>query len=350
MDKLILILFSFVIGVYCVKFIRSYDMYEKEPVGKMGFITFWGGVCSIFIATILYTFLASNGYNNLENFFGAFFIIGPVEEFAKLFTLYLLYPKIKDELNEPIDGIIYMSCVALGFSLVENIEYAIWYESDVLVFTRLFFATPMHICFSAFMGLSFYMYKKNKNAKQLLIVSFIFASIAHGTYDLVIFNGAALIVLLAVMWFIYLWAMDLLSFANAQSPFKVSLLDFISNYKESVVEDGLECLSCGSKNAKMTYKLNNILIQKCDKCEHYVSTKKTLKYIFQYFGSIFKKIPNNFVVSGEKGYFTIYQNNYFDKNRNLAFFQLDKFSNSLEMLNKSAIEKIRRKWWFPKGL
>ena len=206
-------------------------------------------------------------------------------------------PVFEKELNEPIDGIIYMSCVALGFSLFENFMYALQFHSHALLFIRLFFATPMHLCFSAFMGLSLYLWTKNKENKNFLIISFIFASIAHGTYDLILFNGLGMVIFVIIMYFIYAFTMDILGFASALSPFHITLKEFINNYEKPTLEKGIECLNCGSKNDKLTYRLNNVIIQKCDTCEFYVTTKNSLLYMLNFFSSNYTILTKNFIIT-----------------------------------------------------
>lgn len=350
MTEIILIVLSFLIGIFCINFIRSYDRYEKEPLSIMVKVAVRGGFISIILSLIIYFILDKLGFKNINNTLGALLIIGPVEEFAKFYTLYKLLPVFEKELNEPIDGIIYMSCVALGFSLIENFQYAIQFHSNALLFIRLLFATPMHLCFSAFMGLSLYLWIKNKENKNFLIISFIFASIAHGTYDLMIFNGFAIYITILVMYFIYLFTMDILGFASALSPFHITLREFINNYEKPTLEKGIECLYCGSKNDKLTYRLNSVIIQKCDKCGFYVTTKKSLLYILNFFSSNYQILLKSFIVKNSDGTRTLYQNNIFSENKKIAYFDLEKFSDTLEQLNNLLIKKIESRWWFPKKM
>ena len=56
-------------------------------------------------------------------------------------------------MDEPTDSLIYMACVALGFSLIENYFYAVRNPSTTpLIAIRLIICTPMHIAFSIFLG------------------------------------------------------------------------------------------------------------------------------------------------------------------------------------------------------
>jgi RsiW-degrading membrane proteinase PrsW (M82 family) len=135
--NLLLVLLSFVIGIAITDYLRSFDLHEKEPLSKMFLVVLWGGVWSVGISVLTYQLLVKTGLGRIDNFFGALFVIGPVEEAAKLLALFSSYFIFREELNEPTDGLIYMSCVALGFSLIENYHYATRTpDSGILIFLR----------------------------------------------------------------------------------------------------------------------------------------------------------------------------------------------------------------------
>jgi RsiW-degrading membrane proteinase PrsW (M82 family) len=54
-------------------------------------VTLWGGVWSIVIALLLYRVFNILGVTELRNSIGAIFVIGPVEELAKLSALFSAY-------------------------------------------------------------------------------------------------------------------------------------------------------------------------------------------------------------------------------------------------------------------
>ncbi|MCU0561865.1 MAG: PrsW family intramembrane metalloprotease [Desulfobacterales bacterium] len=152
--NLLLVLLSFVIGIALTDYIRSFDLHEKEPLPQMFLVVLWGGAWSVGISVLTYRLLATTGLGRIDHFFGALLVIGPVEEAAKLLALFSSYFIIRKQLNEPTDGLIYMSCVALGFSLIENYFYATQTPgSGTLIFLRLFISTPLHIFASIFMGI-----------------------------------------------------------------------------------------------------------------------------------------------------------------------------------------------------
>jgi len=351
MHKEFFILLSFLIGLVCVGYLRSFDRHHQEPYAKMLAVTCWGGAWSVIVSFLLYGLLHRLGVRDLHNSLGALLVIGPVEEFAKLLALFSSYFIIKDNLDEPTDGIIYMACVALGFSLIENYFYAVGEAgAGYLLFVRLAIATPMHIAFSVFMGLAFYIWRKYAKPWTVFILPFAYAGIVHGLYDLVIFNGFALVILLAVMQSAHYFALALLSYTTAQSPHRVSLAGFIAAYPNPAREKGLECLHCGSLNPKETYRLKKLLVQKCDACEMYVTTKKGIFHIFHYFAATFRKLDRQYSMAsaGGRRYSVLYSDNSVSDTKKLAFFDLGKLDKTVEKVNGAIIEKMEARSWFPK--
>ena len=289
----------------------------------------------------------------IDNFLGAIFIIGPVEEAAKFLALLSSYPFIKKELNEPTDGLIYMTCVALGFSLIENYFYATrTADSGYLLFARLFISTPAHILFSVFMGIAFYILMRLKTGIRFFLLSYFYASFVHGLYNAIIFHKWLIIFLIVLIGLSWRLALSLLSYTTAKSPFRKNLKQFIQDYEKSQSREGLECLSCGSKNNKATFQANGIVIQKCDQCPSYLTTKDSLFRIFHFFGSIFSNLMPHYRHGQfyNKRYSTLYKGNWISEKKRIAYFYLDELNEVLDELNQSIIDNIESKWWFPERL
>ncbi len=124
-----------------------------------------------------------------------FLIIGLVEEFFK----YLLV-KIKilknPAFDEPVDAVIYMIVVALGFAALENILYLLPPVEKALTFSELFIrtaaisffrflgATLLHSLCSALVGffLALSIYKKEKRAR-LIASGLLTVTLLHGLYN-----------------------------------------------------------------------------------------------------------------------------------------------------------------------
>ena len=347
------ILISFVLGFFLIDYIRSFDLYEKEPMIKMFAVTLWGGVWSVGISLFLYGLVHKIGINKYDNIFGAVFIIGPVEELAKFLALLSSYFLIKKELNEPTDGLIYIACVALGFSLIENYFYAIRTpNSGYLLFFRLLISTPMHIFCSIFMGLAFYVIVKLKKGIQLFFTSFAYAVLIHGLFDGIIFHSLLLIFLILVIKFSYLWTLSLLSYTTAKSPFRPRLSQFINGIRTAAIEKGIECINCGNKEKKETYRIGKIVVQKCNGCNSYVATADSLYYIFHHFGSDFRNLTCKYKHKEiyKTDYSTLFQGNYVSDKKRIAFFKIDELENALEQFKVKLIQEIESQWWFSKGL
>ena len=77
------------------------------------------------VAFILYHFLDWFGVTNVKAGLAPVLVVGPVEEVAQLAAFLFAYPLIRKEMNEPTDGLLYMACVAFGFSFIVNFFYAV---------------------------------------------------------------------------------------------------------------------------------------------------------------------------------------------------------------------------------
>jgi RsiW-degrading membrane proteinase PrsW (M82 family) len=347
------VLISFLLGIAIINYLRSFDLHEKEPFLKMLLVTLWGGIWSIAISIFLYDMVGKTGITGIENVFGAVFVIGPVEEIAKFMALLLSYGFIKNEINEPTDGLIYMSCVALGFSLIENYFYATRApDAGYLIILRVFFSTPAHILSSLFMGLAFYVIVKHKKGVQLFLAAFGFAVLIHGLYDGIVFHGLTTLFLISILYIGYIWALNLLSYTTAKSPFRPSLKQFVEQYKNPVTEKGLKCLNCGDSDPKPTYKAGKIRFQQCDACGRFVATDQDLFRIFRHFGSEFRNLNRYYRHKdiAKTQYSTVHKGNSVSEKKRLAFFELDELNEALDDINQNVVRQIEEKWWFTKGM
>ena len=319
----------------------------------MAMVTFFGGITSIIISTVLYWIVEYLGYTNFQSSIGALLFIGPIEEFSKITALFILYFIFKRNMNEPMDGIIYLSSVVLGFSLIENLFYSLQNkDTSFLILTRLFISTPMHIIFSIYMGIAFYYLKKGISKFRFLILAFIHASFLHGMFDLTIFNEWILLLFIILIKLSYRTFLYLVDYAIAKSPFRKSLVQYIHEYDNPSIKKGMECLSCGSKNNKITYKLGKIKIQKCDKCSYYISDSDSIFYIFHHFGSKFEGLSKYYIPSESKknGIGTLYKSNFISEKKKLCFFDLEELNKTLEELSSTIIKNFESNKWFKNNL
>ncbi|MFC1733189.1 PrsW family intramembrane metalloprotease [candidate division KSB1 bacterium] len=115
------------------------------------------------------------------------------------------------EMNEPIDGVIYMITIALGFAALENALFLIeplsnghFIESVVTGNFRFFGATLLHVLSSATVGvfMAFAFYKSK--AKKILYtgVGIILAILLHTLFNFSIINsnGTNILLVFAFVW------------------------------------------------------------------------------------------------------------------------------------------------------
>jgi len=103
------------------------DRYEKEPWWLLSAAFLWGAVPAALLAFLFntlfslpfYFFFSERGADMASG--GA---VAPiVEEIVKALVLFLILVVRRNELDSPLDGIIYGAMVGMGFAMVENILY-----------------------------------------------------------------------------------------------------------------------------------------------------------------------------------------------------------------------------------
>ncbi len=121
---------------------------------------------------------------SIFGFIDAFVSAALPEEFAKLLMLWLLVRRSK-HLDEPMDGIVYSTCVSLGFAAFENFFYLVD-EADLFStgIMRGLFSVPGHFCFAVAMG---YYYSKahfgTKHRMWYRLLAYFVPVFLHGVYD-----------------------------------------------------------------------------------------------------------------------------------------------------------------------
>lgn len=168
------------------------DRHRPEPVALLLFALLLG-VGAAYIGLGLYSLLDSIGFKSDayslmhdRNITGLFwyciFVIGPIEELAKLIPFLLILIWLP-HFDEPFDGVIYASFVALGFALHENLSYLPFMEGPEAVGRA--FASPMvHILFASVWGYAYgYADEHNCHRGLATFLGFILSAVLHGFYD-----------------------------------------------------------------------------------------------------------------------------------------------------------------------
>ncbi len=195
------------------------DRHLPEPAGHLllafilGFAAFWLGKLMYFglgLVDLRFDAYVLAETNPVGLFFYAVLVIGVVEELVKMVFFLFVILRFR-EFDEPIDGIIYASFIALGFATMENIQY-LQYITGWEAIARGFAGPLVHILFASIWG--FYIGVAHLQRKALLttILSvLVITALLHGIYDFVAIGlpvtalpASALLLLGIWMWRMYL--------------------------------------------------------------------------------------------------------------------------------------------------
>jgi len=182
------------------------DKKRPEP-HKLITLTFLGGFVAVLLA------LSAEKLIESYVFVGSVVMIilwAGVEEIFKYLTSYFMALRKRD-MDEPVDGLVYLITTALGFAALENVLFLITpiyknivFESIVTGNMRFIGATVLHTLTSGivglFIGLSFY---KNPLIKRVyLIIGLILSITLHSVFNLLIINTDSenIFLIFALVW------------------------------------------------------------------------------------------------------------------------------------------------------
>lgn len=192
---ILLILVAALLPVYLLfKYMKAQDSAQPEPKEwlRKGI---WYGVLSAVLVLIGHAFIPDSQMLYPEykgSVFGAMlealYDAALPEEAAKLLMLWLLLRK-NPYFDEHLDGIVYATCIGLGFAGLENIFYLMSNFDNLLsvAISRALFAVPGHFFFAVVMGyfysLAHFSRVSNRNKKVYMVMAYLVPVLLHATYD-----------------------------------------------------------------------------------------------------------------------------------------------------------------------
>lgn len=185
--------------------VRRYDRFEPEPIRSLLMVGIAGGVASGFAAGIGNELVAEmlgipGGVGGIASEDGlspgialalAVFV-GFNEELLKAAAAVLLTHRFGD-LDEPVDAPLYAMMTALGFAVVENVEYATRFGGGVLL-PRYLLATPVHVVLALLWGNAWArgLFLTPRTPLWLVMApAILLAAVLHGGWDYVHFTRSA---------------------------------------------------------------------------------------------------------------------------------------------------------------
>ena len=145
------------------------------------------------------------------------FVIGPVEEVAKLFVLWLFMYN-RAEFDRPVDGLTFACAVGLGFASVEN-----WYAMSESGedWARAILLPFLHPLFSSLwgVGLAYAKFGKSLRYRNFVFVCLPLSFIYHGLFDYVVLSEeVSPLFVMPLVVFLWFFVASSLRFLNRSSP------------------------------------------------------------------------------------------------------------------------------------
>jgi len=214
--------------VFWVAYHLHVDRHIPEPAGYLA-LAFFLGVISFYLGLVMYSaldlinqrqdaFLLAE--SNLRALFAySLLVIGPIEELVKMLPFLVVVLRFR-EFDEPIDGVIYASFIALGFAGVENLRY-LQFLSPAEAYARGFAGPVIHIVFASIWG--YYIgrnYLCGRPVWATVLITLAITSMLHGLYDFIVIGlpPAMLAISASLIAGIWIWRLFLIRDLHAAPP------------------------------------------------------------------------------------------------------------------------------------
>ena len=213
MSQLLLILPIVVPVLFWAIYHYHKDRHLPEPPANL-VLCFGLGLLAAAISKLMYMGLEPLGLrydafaladgNGWGLFAYAMLAIGPIEELAKLLPFLVVVLRLR-AFDEPLDGIVYASFIALGYAAVENYNY-LTFLTGLESIARGFAGPVIHILFAsiwAYWITCAWLAKKSIIAPALL--GFLLAAGLHGLYDFLVLKYPVTALPVAALMIAGLW-------------------------------------------------------------------------------------------------------------------------------------------------
>ena len=228
MEYCVLLLPVFLPAVFWAAYHIHVDRHLPEPPGHL-LLAFALGVGSFFLGMLMYRALGILGLRfdafelaqgNLPGLFVFAVVgIGVIEELAKLIPFLVVVLRFR-EFDEPIDGIVYASFIALGFAAVENLHY-LQYLTTGEAYARGFVGPVVHIVFASIWG--YYVgraWLRRQAVARTVLAALAFTAFIHGIYDFIVIGLPRPGMAVAAFLIAGLWIWRLFLIRDLHAPYQ----------------------------------------------------------------------------------------------------------------------------------
>lgn len=187
-----------------ILFFYIYEQDKKQPEPARWL--WWGFVLGLFSAFAAILILKHIPYiteafpilsgTTIGAILNAFACAALPEEALKLLMLWILLRK-NPYFDEHLDGVVYATCIGLGFASLENVICLLLHIDDLgyVAPMRAIFAVPGHFFFAIVMGFyysqaSFCAKPSSSKKRKLMLLAFVIPVLLHGIYDSIVMSIA----------------------------------------------------------------------------------------------------------------------------------------------------------------
>jgi len=213
-------------GILIIIYVYRKDKVEKEPAGLVLRTIVYGAISALLAGVLegaAQRVLPSYPQGSLQYALQTAFLLAAFwEEIVKYWAMYKCswrYPGF----NYRFDGVVYGVSSAVGFAILENVNYVLSYGFQTAV-VRAFTAVPLHAFCGVAMGI-FYAYQKKaslhgKSGTKYMVLALLVPMLIHGVYDTFAFIGTtesefALLAFVVIMYIVAVKTINKLSREDA---------------------------------------------------------------------------------------------------------------------------------------
>jgi RsiW-degrading membrane proteinase PrsW (M82 family) len=200
-------------AIFWLGYLYFKDRAQPEPFRTTG-ITYILGIFSAILAIQIFKVLPLLGIpedpsafmdtNRLKFLLYSIAFTGIIEEFCKFLPFFIIVLRFKF-FDEEIDGIIYASIIALGFTSYENSRYLI-YMDGLELFGRAFASPLTHAIFSSIWGYTVGLaWLESRSILKASILGIGISALSHGLFNFLTTSsalrvGASILILIIWVW------------------------------------------------------------------------------------------------------------------------------------------------------
>ncbi len=249
------LLLSLIPGLFWLWYIQGLGRTRREPIWMMALACLAGAASAegVLLSSDALDRVAPGfmdlPYDPWKQLFYFIVAVGLMEEGWKMLSCWLSVYFLKD-FDEPVDGLLYAGCSALGFATAENVKYILAHGELVLV-GRALLSTFGHVLMSGVWGYALGMRKaRGKKQGPLWLIGLFGAALGHGFFDWFLMQGYTLlgVATLGFLWWLFSQRIEETARLSPYRTHRVHRVRECPNCGILSRAEGPYCSGCGKQN------------------------------------------------------------------------------------------------------